>query len=498
VIVFGAACSSSSKGAKPPATTLAPATTTAPASVPALLALHATRGATPAIVDASGRQVILRGVNVNSLGDYYQDDPALPPVVPVTDADWASMASHGFDVVRLLISWSSLEPTRGHFDDAYLDRVEAAVRAAAAHGIYSVVDMHQDAWGKYIASPPGTKCPKGSSPAIGWDGAPKWVTITNGASTCARGSREDADAVETAWDSFYADRNGIMTQLVSTWAHVATRFAKDADVAGFDLLNEPNHGHDGTTALTGLARYYDRAITAIRGAESLAGGFHHIAFFEDTVFGATVAPTFTTDTNIVFAPHNYGESIEDIPLEAEFDYFANAAHGYRTAMWVGEYGWFGDPPKQVGKLRRYATKEEQLLTAGDAWWQWRQACGDPHSIGHPGGKPDPTLIHFQRNGCPGDHNLGVVPEWACTWRPYPRATPGALTKLTSTCTDSVTFTGHTSGRGAFDVWFPDHGHGAPRVQSTDVQQPTVTAVDGGWRVTGEVAAGTYRVTIDAA
>src|SRR5215831_7208829 len=62
-----------------------------------LAPLHATRGANPAIVDDSGRQVRLRGVNVNSLGDYYQADPALPPVVPVTEADWADMAKQGFN-----------------------------------------------------------------------------------------------------------------------------------------------------------------------------------------------------------------------------------------------------------------------------------------------------------------------------------------------------------------------------------------------------------------
>ena len=48
-----------------------------------------------------------------------QADPRLPPVVPVTDADWADMAKQGFNVVRLLVSWSSLEPVRDVFDEAY-------------------------------------------------------------------------------------------------------------------------------------------------------------------------------------------------------------------------------------------------------------------------------------------------------------------------------------------------------------------------------------------
>ena len=156
---------------------------------PALLPLHVTHGKRVAIIDTLGRQVTLRGVNLNSLGDYYQDDPHLPPVVPVTGADWDAMAAHGFDVVRLLVSWSRLEPRPGHIDHHYIELIHRTVRDAARRGIYSVLDMHQDAWGKYIASPAGVVCPPGASPAIGWDGAPRWATVTDGASTCTTGAR---------------------------------------------------------------------------------------------------------------------------------------------------------------------------------------------------------------------------------------------------------------------------------------------------------------------
>lgn len=459
-------------------------------TVPALLPLHAITGASPGVFDSHDRQVRLRGVDVNSLGDYYQDDPALPTVVPVTNRDWASMAAHGFDVVRLLVSWSKLEPKRGVFDDAYLARVSSTVQAAARYGIYSVIDMHQDAWGKYIASPKNVHCAPGADPAIGWDGAPQWATLTNGADTCTKGSRESAPAAETAWDSFYADRDGIMTQLVATWAHVAARFAGNAAVAGFDLLNEPNPGHDGTPALRGLGRYYGRSIAAIRAAEAGAQGFHHIAFFEDTVDGAFVAPHFTTDTNIVFAPHNYGESIGNIPIEAEFDYYAAGARSYKTAMWIGEYGWFSDPSASASKVARFATKADSLLDVGEAWWQWRQACGDPHSIGKPGGQPASVVIQFQNNACPGDHNQGVNSAWNCTWRPYPMASPGHLTALKTGCANDLEVQGTTTKPGTIDIWFP--GTHAPHVAGTT--HSTVRKVPGGYRVTGTVS-GTYDVRV---
>lgn len=450
-----------------------------------------------AIVDDRDRQVTLRGVNVNSLGDYYQGNPALPTVVPVTGADWDSMAAHGFDVVRLLVSWSRLEPRAGVIDRGYLREVARAVDAAAARGIYSVIDMHQDAWGKYIATPPGTRCAPGTSPAIGWDGAPQWATLTDGADTCRGGSREDSPAVRAAWDSFYTDRAGIQSHLVHVWDVIARRFADDPAVAGYDTINEPNHGNRSDYA-DRLAAYDGRAIAAIRAGEQRAAmrgerSFSHPVFFETTVFGVGPTAGFTTDTNLVFEGHNYAESIDNLPIEGLFDYFQSLANRYGAPLWIGEYGWFSDPVANQSKLARYAAKEDALVTAGDAWWQWRQACGDPHSIGTIGGTPSTVLVHFQVNLCPGDRNLGVVPQWSCTWRAYPRAVPGRLTQRVSACAGPLDLAGSTPRPGVADVWFP--GPTAPTV--TGAWGPVHrNRVPGGWRVSF-VVAGTYRVHVAA-
>ncbi len=261
------------------------------------------------------------------------------------------MAAHGLDVVRLLVSWSQLEPKPGRINHRYLREIHRAVDAAQARGIYTVIDMHQDAWGKYIASPKGVECSGDLTPAIGWDGAPKWATLTDGADTCIAGSREESEAVKNAWDSFYANRDGIMDRLVAVWGEIAHEFRADPAVAGYDLLNEPNHGHHDDTVAAALGTYYAKSIDAIRAAETGPRSFHHIVFFETTVFGIPVAPTFTADQNIVFAPHNYGESIGDIPIATLFKYFQSLADGYGTAMWTGEYGWFGDPGDQRGEAR---------------------------------------------------------------------------------------------------------------------------------------------------
>ena len=45
------------------------------------------------IVDDLDREVILRGANVNSLGEYWQGDPDHPPTIPVSEDGWDEMAA---------------------------------------------------------------------------------------------------------------------------------------------------------------------------------------------------------------------------------------------------------------------------------------------------------------------------------------------------------------------------------------------------------------------
>src|SRR3954468_7628890 len=82
--------------------------------------LHATRGSTPAILTGDGRQVLLRGVNVNQLGDYWQQRPDIPATLPLSEQDFEAMRARGMGEVRLIVHWSRLEPAPGSFDDGYL------------------------------------------------------------------------------------------------------------------------------------------------------------------------------------------------------------------------------------------------------------------------------------------------------------------------------------------------------------------------------------------
>jgi len=467
----------------------------------ALSPLHATRGVDAGIYDAQGRQVLLRGVNVNALGDYYQGNPSYPQVLPVDDSHFAEMARYGLNVVRLIVSWSFLEPERDRIDRAYLQRIREVVELAKRHDVYVVLDMHQDAWGKYIATPPGVSC-GGREVAIGWDGAPEWATLTDGASTCRPpGMRELSPAVRAAFTSFYENRDGIQEQFVKAWAALAAEFAGEPAIAGYDLLNEPRFGASVLNSGTVLGPLYTRLIPALRAAERDASGFSHIVFFEPVVLypSPSALPPLASvaDDNAVFAPHNYAESINDVTtIEGWFERAEGTIAELESTFWVGEYGWFSDPPVNKQKLIRYA-REEDRLRVGGAWWQWQQACGDPHSIGIPGNEPAAELIHFRRSRCPGDVDLGPIPEWTVVLsRPYPRAAAGRLLALQSDG-DSRTMTMRgvtTATDGSVDLWVPDNGKGVPTITGSNLGATTIAAVDGGYRCSIAVS-GAYELSV---
>ena len=471
----------------------------AAAQAPSLL--HATRGATPGIYDAQNRQVLLRGVNYNALGDYYIDQAAYPaPILPKA-GDFPQMAALGMNSVRLLLSWSRVEPQPGVYDETYLAQVRHQIEQAAAQGLYVIVDLHQDAWGKFVATR-GTSdvCAAPLENAIGWDGAPEWATITNGLTTCRLQQREISPAVQAAFTNFYLDTQGIQTRFVAMWQHVVSEVAGYDNVAGYDLFNEPNPGFlVEADAVTYLSAFYTRLVDAIRAAEAAQPqARQHIIFFEPDIvwslLGVTLPtlPVFTSDTNLVFAPHFYCGAGAPSSTAQCFSNAQTAAALYQTTFWVGEWGYFSAPDSLGADVYGFAASQDAALV-GAAEWQWAQACGDPHTIGTPGGTPSATVVQLKLIGCPGDIDLGYVPANAMAMsRTYPRAAPGQLQSLTTNI-DSAEADLAGTGNGLLDLWIPDR-IGTPNIRGSGIGALTLDRVAGGYRAYVPVS-GTYSLQV---
>ena len=342
------------------------------------------------IVDARGREVLLRGVNVNALAEYWKGTE-LPTTFPLAPDDPARMRSIGWNVVRLLVSWSRVEPSPGHYDESYLGQVTRTVGRLRAAGLYSIIDFHQDAWGPATAARPGERCAAPTEPAVGWDGAPAWATLDGDLPRCTSGAREINPATMRAWQAFFADEKaadgvGVQTRYVAMLGHVARRFARAPEVAGYDLMNEPNaFGPADTERLVAM---YRRAVASVRKAERAADGVAHLILFEPSaLFSATGSgppPSFSRDPNLVYAPHIYTGGFTGGPITRQaFDTAQREAAGLGgVPVLSGEWG--ADPDRATRPDDPYFVEHQRLqdqFRAGATLWTWRESCGDPHKAG---------------------------------------------------------------------------------------------------------------------
>jgi endoglycosylceramidase len=249
-----------------PATPAAPATAAASAAPSAAPAADVAPGSPadgpvgpmssdggPFLTDRFGRVVLMHGVNL-----VYK----LPPYEIVVDGTGANvltrseartMASLGFDVVRLGIIWKGLEPgddpiddpsvctsgrpraTAHQFDaavfDSYMKKLEATIALLGQYGIYSVVDMHQDVY----------------SSVFGGEGAPNWAVCTNGQKPRPRPGGTDwtvnlqGPGVVTAYEHFWHNDvvGDLQGQFDALWVRVASSLRDNPWVVGYDPFNEP-------------------------------------------------------------------------------------------------------------------------------------------------------------------------------------------------------------------------------------------------------------------
>ncbi len=296
-----------------------------------------------------------------------------------------------------------------------------------------------------------------------------------------------------AWNNFYANREGIRDAFSDLWYFIASQFAGDPGVAGFDLLNEPGLGSSFDYTASALSSAYADAIEHIRAAEQdhAPGAPTHPIFFEPVFGGFPLIPfDFSDDDNLVFAPHTYAESFDDIAgfLDLSMQGYRTAADAYRTPVFLGEYGAYRTDEFNRTWTSRVHRLADQHLYAGDTWWQWEQACGDPHNTSYPLSEEE---VLRRLPGCADARSIQ-----ACPTRPYPRATPGRLTSLIAEPCGSgpIGFTGTTTRSSTADVWFPGSPETAPTVNGSGIESVSTRAVPGGWRIAVRVT-GDYSVSI---
>lgn len=358
----------------------------------------------PIIVDSSGRQVFLRGVALSGFEDqnytgakgttpHYPIDPSDyngkcpinnstapdPPVCEVqanlpwneqstnynSENDLAQVRQDGFNVVRLTVNWSEIEPTEGHYSTTFLSRVAQVVTWASQQGISVILDMHEDGYSRFLNQVSKTKAPSGCTPSTGQDGAPKWAVFTDNQPSCSLyGQNELNPAMAAALTNFWDNKKvkikgeapgyGLQDHYIGAVAFLAKYFKNNPTVIGYELMNEPLPYGSGAIPIGNLFTFsdnylfpfYQRIIEAITGVRdskktcptntpdgnsnvgistcaypNLGINTKKLIFLEPTGYNNEVdfapqysydsatsnhlPPPLTSYSNIVFSPHQY-------------------------------------------------------------------------------------------------------------------------------------------------------------------------------------------------
>ena len=415
-------------------TRLTPAPASAPGPPGSLPWLHVEHpaGDRPYIADDQNRMVLFHGAVPADLLDFgnsahpdappvYPMDPAAyeagrcPDIVanhypPLCQSDLAQMAALGFNSLRLPLSWSLLEPERGRFNQAYVDRAAQVVDWARALGIYVIIDMHQNAYSRYVGPGLGVDLSANS-------GAPAWATLTDGipSGLFLKSQREANGAVFEAFSNFWYNRGGIQDEYIAAVALLATRFKDDSAVAGYSIFNEPQPGWNLPPGFEDLLLFpfYRRVIDAVTGAHdglpcptgifmpAICGyadagvrDVRHLFFLEPgllrqmTDFPTHLGLPLSSYANLVLDIHAYthGFTLEALlgnhdPSKATYPWGGydqtyslgeHEAKAMGAALFVSE---FGNDPKYDPVLLANQLLQQEKHNVGFAFWTWKENGG---------------------------------------------------------------------------------------------------------------------------
>lgn len=412
------------------------------------------------VVDANGRSVLLRGVNINGIRDDYVDSatplqtpyPIAPaayingqcpargtgvPTIPICDIDAQQLRSFGYSAVRLPVSWSLLEPQPGQIDATYIARIAQIVDWFKQAGIYTIIDMHQDAWSKYVYTAPGQSCPPPLQPVTGAhesDGAPQWASSFVTPACMVNGIRELDTAVEEDFERFWLDAPapdnvGLQEHFAQVVLALAQRFHNEPAVAGYELFNEPLPGLLAVPELVDLTQTFPFYAKVINTVTQAIPGFSQLFFIEpdslrnltDQRSEFTPWSTFSNYPNVVYAPHIYTHVFTPdaelaallpsavltplFPLSGSYSNAVGDAQALGLPLWVGE---FGNNISDDDSILRGHYQYSDQYAIGNSLWLWKQDAYDPKNADgfavlhgpFPPGSAFPSRVKFTERAYP--------------------------------------------------------------------------------------------------
>ncbi len=280
--------------------------------------------------DGLGRTVFLRGFNAgerSKFAPYMPFDYADAADFPVQLGKYMDRAqSWGTDAMRVPFTWAALEPVQGQDDQDWLSRYDQLLDSAWAHGIWTVVDFHQDIY----------------TEAYCGDGFPAW-TVANPPAPhhdCPQWSLQyfNDPNVIAAFDAFWANTGGVQDLYAAAWDRMVARYKDKPGVLGFEPINEPSSGSadNDTFSATTLADFYSKMVARMRAAAPSS-----LVFVDPTGFDGVSAMTKLvrpTGDGIVFAPHYYPLTANPDAVLPGQQRWSDVGAQWNVPVFIGEFG----------------------------------------------------------------------------------------------------------------------------------------------------------------
>lgn len=265
--------------------------------------------------------------------------PFTPEADGFNEDDGALLAANGFNALRLGVPLEFVMPSPGHVDRSYLESIAKTVRILDRHGIYVLLDFHQDGWG----------------PVTHGNGMPAWATLTDGLPNPPAQFPlyyVQNPALQRAFDNFWANREGpdgvpLQQHYATAMRAVAARFASSPTVIGYEAMNEPWPGTNWSSCVSGcpdleaqlLAPFYARMTAAVRAVDH-----RHPVFVEPFVlfnFGGSDTSLPGAGSRNVLSTHVY--ALNAAANASAMDRSIAAAERDAVALLVTEWGATNEP-----------------------------------------------------------------------------------------------------------------------------------------------------------
>jgi endoglycosylceramidase len=365
------------------------------------------------LTNSDGQVVVMHGLN-----EVYKVAPYEPSADGFSDDDAAFLAANGFNVVRLGVIWAAVEPDPGVFDDTYLASIEQTVQTLANHGIYTVLDMHQD----------------GYSSLFGGEGAPAWASETGGLPNIQVGGfpinalfdPAEQNALGAFWSNADAPNGmGLEDDYAQMWEHVANYFNGNPDVAGYEIMNEPYPTSSETlSTLLGspnfdsnvLTPFYNQTADAIRAVDPSTPIFYEPNALFD--FGLPTHLGAVDASGTVFSYHGYCEIDLGSSCFPDVSAITNNAEAYAQAQGIPalmtEFGTIGSTTNDATLIPPMQSTDQDAI----GWTEWAYT-----GQGDITGSPNTEWLVDNPNLPPVGDNVDTA-KLATLAEPYPQVISG--------------------------------------------------------------------------